>query len=59
LLGLVGGGMAVVLAVLLAGRLGRRIQELERRTRAIAAGDFSPMPLPRRDDELRDLSRSP
>src|SRR5262249_43273723 len=24
----------------------------------IAAGDFSPMPLPRRDDEIRDLARS-
>jgi signal transduction histidine kinase len=34
------------------------VQDLERRTRLIAAGDFSPMPLPRRNDELRDLSRS-
>jgi signal transduction histidine kinase len=55
---LIGGGLAVTLAVLLAQRLGHRIQELERRTRAIAAGDFSPMPLPSRNDELRDLSRS-
>lgn len=52
-------GMAsVVLAVGVGQRLTRRIQELERRTRQIAAGDFSPMPLPHRDDELRDLGRS-
>src|SRR5207244_5832853 len=49
---------AVVLVVGVGQRLGRRIQELERRTRLIAAGDFSPMPLPRRNDELRDLGRS-
>jgi signal transduction histidine kinase len=34
------------------------VRELRRRTRQIAAGDFSPMPLPGRDDELRDLGRS-
>jgi len=44
--------------LLLARGLSRRIRELERRTRLIAAGDFSPMPLPTRDDELRDLARS-
>src|SRR5262249_15409763 len=33
-------------------------RELERRTRLIAAGDFSPMPLPAPNDELRDLARS-
>jgi signal transduction histidine kinase len=56
------GGLAGLASVLLtlgvAQRLGRRILELERRTRLIAAGDFSPMPLPRRDDEIRDLVRS-
>jgi signal transduction histidine kinase len=59
---LVLGGFAglasVVLAVGVGRHLGRRVQELERRTRLIASGDFSPMPLPRRNDELRDLSRS-
>ncbi len=58
ILGAFGGLASVVLAVGVAQRLGRRIQELERRTRLIAAGDFSPMPLPGRDDELRDLGRS-
>jgi signal transduction histidine kinase len=49
---------SLALAVGVGRRLSRRIQELERRTRLIAAGDFSPMPLPGRDDELRDLGRS-
>ena len=58
LLGIIGSAICVFLSVLLTGRLSRRIQELERRTRLIADGDFSPMPLPRRNDELRDLGRS-
>jgi signal transduction histidine kinase len=58
LLGIVGGAISMLLSVLLTQRLGRRIQELERRTRLIADGDFSPMPLPHRNDELRDLGRS-
>lgn len=58
---IVGGSVglaSVVLAVGVGQRLSRRIQELERRTRSIAAGDFSPMPLPRHHDELRDLGQS-
>src|SRR5262249_55507163 len=59
---LVLGGFAslasLALAVSVGQRLSRRIDELERRTRLIAAGDFSPMPLPRRNDELRDLACS-
>jgi signal transduction histidine kinase len=59
---LVLGGFAglasLMLAVAVGERLSRRVRELERRTRLIAAGDFSPMPLPGRDDELRDLGRS-
>ena len=46
------------LTVGLGHRLSRRLQDLERRTRLIAAGDFSPMPLPHRNDEIRDLTRS-
>lgn len=57
-LGILGSVVAIVLTVAVTQRLTRRIQELERRTRLIAGGDFSPMPLPRRDDELRDLGRS-
>lgn len=58
---LIGGGVglvAVALAAAVGQRLTRRIQELERRTRQIAAGDFSPMPLPHRHDEIRDLAAS-
>jgi signal transduction histidine kinase len=57
-LGVFAAAAAVVLAIGVAQRLGRRIRELERRTRLIAGGDFSPMPLPRRNDELRDLTHS-
>jgi signal transduction histidine kinase len=57
-IGLAGGALAVVLAVIIAQRLSRRIQELQRRTRLIAAGDFSPMPLTGWHDELRDLAHA-
>lgn len=56
--GVVGGLASVVLTLLVAQRLSGRIREMERRTRLIAGGDFSPMPLPSRQDELRDLGRS-
>ncbi len=52
------GLASVALAVGVGQRLSRRIQELERRTRQIAAGDFSRMPLSGRNDELRDLGQS-
>jgi signal transduction histidine kinase len=52
------GLASLVLAFAVGERLSRRVRELRRRTRQIAAGDFSPMPLPGRDDELRDLGRS-
>ncbi len=57
-LGILGSVVAIVLTVAVTQGLTRRIQELGRRTRLIAGGDFSPMPLPRRDDELRDLGGS-
>jgi signal transduction histidine kinase len=52
------GLASVALAIGVSEHLSRRIQALERRTRLIASGDFSPMPLPGRDDELRDLGHS-
>jgi HAMP domain-containing protein len=52
------GLASVALAVFLGQGLSRRVRELERRTRLIAAGDFSPMPLPGTNDELRDLACS-
>jgi signal transduction histidine kinase len=57
-LGSLGGLLSIVMAVTLAQRFSGRIRELGRRTRLIAAGDFSPMPLPERNDELRDLTQS-
>jgi signal transduction histidine kinase len=58
ILGGFAGLASLVLAFAVGERLSRRVRELGRRTRLIAAGDFSPMPLPGRDDELRDLGRS-
>lgn len=52
------GAASVALAIGLGQGLSRRIGELERRTRRIAGGDFSPVPLPRRSDEIRDLAQS-
>jgi signal transduction histidine kinase len=57
-LGAFGGLAAMVLVFVVARRLSRRIGDLERHTRRIATGDFSPMPLPRGNDELRDLGQS-
>ncbi len=55
----ISGGLAAVMITLVGGqRLVARIRDLERRTRLIAGGDFSPMPVPRRNDELRDLATS-
>lgn len=54
-----GGGLAAVLLMVLIGQgLVGRLRALERRTRQIAGGDFSPMPLPRQNDEMRDLAQS-
>lgn len=54
-LGGVGGLIAFALAVAFGSRLVARVRDLDARTRLIAGGDFRPMPLPRSDDELRDL----
>jgi signal transduction histidine kinase len=52
------GVASLALALSLGQGLSRRIRELERRTRLIAGGDFTPLPLFARNDELRDLGRS-
>src|SRR5262249_26709100 len=57
-LALLFGLVTVILTFAIGQRLVGRIRALERRTRQIAAGDFSPMPLPRTNDELRDLTAS-
>jgi signal transduction histidine kinase len=58
ILGGFAGLASLVLAVAVGEHFSGRVRELERRTRLIAGGDFSPMPLPGRNDELRDLGRS-
>lgn len=58
---IVGGFLGVaslVLAVGLGRRLTGRLQDLERRTRQIADGDFRPVPLAGPRDELRALGQS-
>jgi signal transduction histidine kinase len=57
-LGIVGSVISIILSVILTQQFTARIQQLERRTRLIAEGDFSPLPLPNLDDELRDLGKS-
>ena len=48
----------VALAFLVAGRLSRPILELRRQVVRIAKADYVPMPLPARNDELRDLAET-
>ena len=52
------GLVALALAAVQARSLSRRVGELEKQSRRIADGDFGPMPLPARDDEMRDLAGS-
>lgn len=58
IIGAIGGSIAVALTLLATQRITRRLRELVRRTRLIAGGDFSPMPLGRQRDELADLGRA-
>lgn len=46
----------IALAVWIARRVSRPLGTLHRQVEHIANGDFSPLPLPARDDEIRDLS---
>ena len=57
-LGVVGGLIAVGLALGIGTGLVRRVRDLEHRTRLIAGGDFRPLPLPTPNDELTDLCKS-
>lgn len=56
------GGWILALTMLattwVSHRIGARLQRIERQAARIAAGDFAPVPLPARDDEIRDLSQS-
>ena len=48
-------GVVFLLATLIAGRLSRPILELRTQLGRLVQGDFQPVPLPDRNDELRDL----
>jgi signal transduction histidine kinase len=48
----------IAVSAWLASRFGRRTRTIEQQFARIAEGDFRPIALGRRDDELRDLSRS-
>lgn len=54
------GGLALALVVVLAGviaaRVSRPLEQLRRQVDQIAEGEFSPMTLPRRHDEVRELA---
>lgn len=54
----IGGAISIALTVLATQRIAGRLRQLVKRTRLIADGDFSTMPLPARDDELRDLGQA-
>jgi signal transduction histidine kinase len=56
--GLVAAVIAVAVATWLARRFARPIHRLVAQTAPIARGDFTPMPVARRNDELRDLAES-
>ena len=59
---LIAGGVTALVALVLtawwARRFTRPIARLSQQSESIAGGDFQPMPLPIRDDELRDLTLS-
>ncbi len=57
LLGGTSGLFGIGLVWLTSRRVVQRIRELDRQTRAIAAGDFTPAAIPSQNDELRDLAR--
>lgn len=56
------GGLILTLTVLattwVAHRMGRRMQIVRQQVARIASGDFEPLAVPDRDDEIRDLSLS-
>ncbi len=56
--GVVALALCAVLAVALSRRLSRPIGEVCRQVGLLAGGDFRSLPLPQRNDELRDLASS-
>jgi signal transduction histidine kinase len=58
LAGAAAAAMAVLTTIVLARRFVRPIRDLVVRTAAIAGGDFAPLCVSPRDDEIRDLTQS-
>lgn len=56
--GSIAGAVAVLMTVALARRFVRPIGQLVVQTAAIARGEFAPVAVPPRDDEIRDLAQS-
>jgi signal transduction histidine kinase len=56
--GLIAAAVAMAMATWLARRFARPIHTLVAQTATIAQGDFAPMPVADRNDELRDLAES-
>jgi len=58
IVGLLAAAVAIAMTVLLARRFVRPIMQLGDETARIAAGDFQPVAVPARNDEIRDLAQS-
>jgi signal transduction histidine kinase len=58
LAGLIAAAIAMAIATWLARRFARPIRTLVAQTATIAQGDFTPMPIAHRNDEIRDLAES-
>ncbi len=56
--GIVAMGLVGALAVVAASRVSRPLDRLQKHVERIARGEFLPVPLPKRDDEIRDLTLS-
>ena len=56
--GAAGGALVFLLAALIAARVGGPLARLRGQVDGIADGDFRPLPLPARDDEIRDLAKA-
>jgi signal transduction histidine kinase len=54
--GAAGGLLVFLLAALIAARVGGPLARLRQQVDQIAGGDFRPLPLPTRNDEIRDLA---
>lgn len=50
--------LTTIAVIVVAQHIGKRIQAIERQVARVAQGNFQPIPLPHRRDELRDLSAS-